>query len=184
MPSRPWNDDDAPSRSLHATARSIPRHHAMPTRHTWRPGDTWFRCGSTTPRSKADINQRWSSGGHILACDMLICPTDTRSKNMPTRQPPYIQLEPNFRWPFADCPSTFIAQKDLKMRPKLIGCENIEGGAGSIAQNIAKMKSEAKQISSEAKTKIRLIWNENVSCEIPRKQISKRTEEVIACYVF
>ena len=115
MPSHPWHDDDAPSRSLHATARSIPRHHAMPTRHTWRPGDTWFRCGST-PWSKADINQRWGSGGHILACDMLICPTDTRSKNMPTRQPPYIQPGSNFRWPFADCSSTFQGQKDQNLK--------------------------------------------------------------------
>ena len=70
------------------------------------------------------------------------------------------------------------------MYSRLIGCEDIKGGAGSIAQNITKMKSEAKQISSEAKTKIQLVWNENVSCEIPREQISKRTKEVIASYGF
>ena len=66
--------------------------------------------------SKADINQRWGSGGHILACDMLICPTDTRSKNMPTRQPPYIQPGSNFRWPFADRSSTFQGQKDQNLK--------------------------------------------------------------------
>ena len=42
------------------------------------------------PRLKL-ILSRGGVPGHILACDMLICPTDTRSKNMPTRQPPYIQ---------------------------------------------------------------------------------------------
>ena len=71
--------------------------------------------------------------GHILACDMLICPTDTRSKNMHTRQPPYIQFE-------------IVPGSGHKMRtkskkdPKLIGSEGINTELHKISP---KIKSEA-----------------------------------------
>ena len=99
------------------------------------------------PRLKL-ILSRGGVPGHILACDMLICPTDTRSKNMPTRQPPYIQ-------PILDH-HLLIVPPGWKGSKVNWTWGNLRFGSGCFAQNVTKMKSEALQIDSEANANLNI----------------------------